>query len=203
MKYISKYGDDGPDGRHTLLNIKTLQEYKYDLFNDDQKKDKKVCPNRIIPFRCELTRLVQLSFPISRQLTAYAESTFTLELMQDGKFSYQCRLEILTNKLLGRTNTTSMKQLKSFFQNQTFGPNFYRRGAPAGITLLGPLSSEIRDAHPIAAGKNDANGNYILDTPASTNFVSANPIMEGILTYCKLSLAMVMLISSSINSLVL
>ena len=43
MKYISMYGDDGPDGPHTLLNMKTLQEYKYDLFNDDQKKDKQVC----------------------------------------------------------------------------------------------------------------------------------------------------------------
>jgi hypothetical protein len=74
-----------------------------------------------------------------------------------------------------------MKQLKYFFQNQTFGPDFYRRGTPAGIILLGTLAGEVRDAHPIPGGKNDANGNYILDTPASTNFVSAIPRVKDII----------------------
>ena len=39
LSYIAMYGDDGADGPHTVLNIKTLQELKFDIFNDDQKKD--------------------------------------------------------------------------------------------------------------------------------------------------------------------
>ena len=42
LKYIAKYGDDGPDGKNTLLSVKALQELKFDLFTSDQKKDKQV-----------------------------------------------------------------------------------------------------------------------------------------------------------------
>src|ERR1700749_1897493 len=62
--------------------------------------------------------------------------------------------------------------MTSFFKNQTFGDDFYRRQGPAGAAILGVSSAAVRNAHPIAPGANDANGNYVIDTPAITNFVS-------------------------------
>ena len=47
LKYISLYGDDGPEGPKTLINVKTLQELKYDIFNEDQKADKGVRSNSL------------------------------------------------------------------------------------------------------------------------------------------------------------
>src|ERR1700742_871662 len=62
--------------------------------------------------------------------------------------------------------------MTSFFANQTFGDDFYRRQGPAGSVILGATSAAVRNAHPISPGANDANGNYVIDTPAITNFVS-------------------------------
>jgi hypothetical protein len=62
--------------------------------------------------------------------------------------------------------------MTNFFQNQTFGDDFHRRQGPAGAAILGVSSAAVRNAHPIAPGANDANGNYVIDTPAITNFVS-------------------------------
>ena len=60
--------------------------------------------------------------------------------------------------------------MTSFFQNQTFGDDFHRRQGGAGAAILSPVAMAVRNAHPIAPGANDANGNYIIDTPAFTNF---------------------------------
>jgi len=95
----------------------------------------------------------ELQFHIGRELTTYTEVAFILELMQDGRY-----------------NQTSVRQMTSFFQNQTFGDDFYRRQGPGGAAVLSPVAGQVRDAHPIAPGANDANGNYIIDTPAFTNF---------------------------------
>jgi len=135
LQYINKFGDDGADGPKTLLSVKTLQELKFDLFNDDQKKDK------------------TFNYQKHRQITSFAEATFSYELMQDG-----------------RTNATSVKQLKLFFEQETFGPDFHRRNGPADLAILGARAAEIRNGHPVPAGANDANGNYILQTPPITNF---------------------------------
>lgn len=70
LGYVARYGDDGPEGPKTVVNIKAFQEFKYNRFNEDQAEDK------------------QLQFHIGRQLTTYSEVAFILELMQDGKL--QC-----------------------------------------------------------------------------------------------------------------
>lgn len=89
MQYIGKYGDDGPDGPKTLLNLKTLQELKFDIFTDDQKKDKKVRYQMACFVNWEeLTGKLQFNFSKSRQVTAFAESGFTLELFQDGVYRH-------------------------------------------------------------------------------------------------------------------
>ena len=74
--------------------------------------------------------------------------------------------------ILGRTNRTSVKQVKYFFENQTFGPDFYRRGSPAGVSIVAPVADEIMSGHPILYGANAPNGTYITDSPPQTNFVS-------------------------------
>jgi hypothetical protein len=71
---------------------------------------------------------------------------------------------------IGRTNQTSVAQMTTFFQNQTFGDNFYKRQGPAGIPVFGPIVTAVRGAHPIPPGANDANGNYVIDTPPFTDF---------------------------------
>jgi hypothetical protein len=78
--------------------------------------------------------------------------------------------ELINGTGLGRTNETSVRQMTSFFQNQTFGDNFFRRQGPAGSAILGPVATAVRNAHPVPPGANDANGNYIIDTPAFTDF---------------------------------
>jgi hypothetical protein len=72
LGYVAQYADDGPEGPKTVVNIKTFQEFKYNRFNEDQAEDK------------------QLQFHIGRQLTTYTEVAFILELMQDGKYSFEC-----------------------------------------------------------------------------------------------------------------
>jgi hypothetical protein len=62
--------------------------------------------------------------------------------------------------------------MTSFFANQTFGDDFYRRQGPAGAAILGMSAAAVRNAHPIAPGANDVNGNYVIDTPAFTDYVS-------------------------------
>lgn len=66
LEYVKKYGDDGPEGPKTVVNVKAFQEFKYDRFVEDQAEDK------------------QIDFRIARQLTTYTEVAFVLELMQDG-----------------------------------------------------------------------------------------------------------------------
>lgn len=154
-EYLAKYGDDGPEGPKTVVNVKTFQEFKYDRFVDDQKEDK------------------VLQFHIGRQLTTYTEVAFVLELMQDGMSSHVVPVNLAHQTLhSGRYNQTSIRQMTNFFQNQTFGDDFYRRQGPAGAAVLSPVAASVRNAHPIAPGANDASGNYVIDTPAFSNFVS-------------------------------
>jgi hypothetical protein len=62
--------------------------------------------------------------------------------------------------------------MTNFFVNQTFGPDFFRRQGPAGAAIIGAAAAAVRDAHPVPPGANDANGNYIMDLPSFTDFVS-------------------------------
>jgi hypothetical protein len=62
--------------------------------------------------------------------------------------------------------------MTNFFANQTFGDNFYRREGPAGAAIISTSGAAVRDAHPICPGANDEKGNYIMDLPTFTDFVS-------------------------------
>lgn len=80
---------------------------------------------------------------------------------------------------IGRTNRSSIKQLKLFFEQQTFGPNYFRRDGPADISILGTRANDIRSAHPVPAGANDQHGNFVLASPPLVNFVSdTRPMMK-------------------------
>ena len=65
-----------------------------------------------------------------------------------------------------------MKQLKYFFEQETFGPDFWRRQGPADVTILAPIAAEVMNGHPVPYGANAPNGTYITDVPPQTNFVS-------------------------------
>jgi hypothetical protein len=97
----------------------------------------------------------ELQFHLGRQLAAYNEAALILILFSNGK-----------------TNQLTVSDLQSFFANQTFPPNFYRRAQPATMADITGLAIMIREAHPIQPGANDANGNWVVDQPAFTNYVS-------------------------------
>jgi len=97
----------------------------------------------------------ELQFHLGRQLAAYNEAALILLLFSNGK-----------------TNQLTLSDVESFFEHQTFPPNFYRRATPASMKDITTLGMQIRDAHPIQPGANDANGNWVVDQPAFTNFVS-------------------------------
>jgi len=98
----------------------------------------------------------ELQFHLGRQLAAYNEAALILLLFSNGK----------TGKL-------TVSDLNSFFEHQTFPPNFYRRHTPATMADITSMGMAIRNAHPIHPGANDAHGNWIVDQPAFTNFVSS------------------------------
>ena len=51
LLYVGRYGDDGPDGKYTVVNHKVFQEFKYDRFQQDQQEDAEVClpPSHFVP----------------------------------------------------------------------------------------------------------------------------------------------------------
>lgn len=97
----------------------------------------------------------ELQFHVGRQFAAYNEAALVLLLFTNGK----------TKKL-------TIDDLDSFFVHQKFPPNFYRRQTPASLADIAGLGVQIRDAHPVPPGANDANGNWVVDQPPFTNFVS-------------------------------
>jgi hypothetical protein len=137
LNYVGRFGDDGPDGKYSVVNHKVFQEFKYDRFLSDQQED------------------AHLQFHITRVFTAFSEVAFILEFFTNG-----------TTKQL--TNTG----LGSLFRNQTFAPNWFRRASPAGLAILSNTSTDVRCAHPIAPGANDANGNYVVDGDPVSRFLT-------------------------------
>lgn len=95
----------------------------------------------------------EIQFHLGRQLAAYNEAALILLLFSNGK-----------------TNELTVSDLNSFFEHQTFPPNFYRRAQPATMGDITGLGMQIREAHPVLPGANDANGNWIVDQPVYTNF---------------------------------
>jgi hypothetical protein len=149
LLYVGRYGDDGPDGKHTVVNHKVFQEFKYDRFQQDQQDDK------------------QLQFHITRVFTVFSEVAFILEFFANGT-----------------TTQLSANAMGSIFRNQTFAPNWFRRATPAGLDVMGKTSTDVRCAHPISPGANDANGNYVVDSDPmcgdNFDFVSLFPPIERI-----------------------
>jgi len=97
----------------------------------------------------------ELQFHLGRQLAAYNEAALILLTFTNGK-----------------TNQLTLSDLKTIFEQQTFPPNFYRRSSPASLLDITSLGMQIRDAHPVLPGANDANGNWVVDQPVFTNLVS-------------------------------
>lgn len=145
LNYIGRYGDDGPEGKYSIVNHKVFQEFKYDRFLVDQKEDK------------------ELQFHITRVFTTFSEVAFILEFFANGT-----------------TTLLSANALGSIFRNQTFAPNWFRRASPAGLPILAKVSTDVRCAHPVTPGANDANGNYIHDSDA----VSSMPSFHLLIAEC-------------------
>jgi hypothetical protein len=83
---------------------------------------------------------------------------------------------INTHPMLGRYNGTRVEQLKYFFEKETFGPDFYRRGTVADISIIAPVATEIMSGNPVPYGANAPNGTYIINEPPVRNFVSPLPL---------------------------
>jgi hypothetical protein len=69
LLYTGKFGDDGPEGKHTVLNDKVFAEFKYDTFLLDQARDPK------------------LEYHIARQTSAFSEVGFALDLLANGRLN--------------------------------------------------------------------------------------------------------------------
>lgn len=148
LNYIGRFGDDGPEGKYSVVNHKVFQEFKYDRFMQDQQED------------------ASLEFHIGRVFTTFSEVAFILEFFANGT-----------------TKQLSANGLGSIFRNQTFAPNWFRRASPAGLPILAAVATDVRCAHPIAPGANDANGNYVVDSDAVSPPSSSRSISVLILRF--------------------
>ncbi|KAJ7290579.1 Chloroperoxidase [Mycena rebaudengoi] len=74
----------------------------------------------------------------------------------------------------GTTKQASISTIGSFLRNQSFPPNWHRAAAPVTGAILSQTSSQLAAAIPIFAGHNDAEGNFVPDTPPPAPF-DANP----------------------------
>ncbi|KZT31907.1 Cloroperoxidase [Sistotremastrum suecicum HHB10207 ss-3] len=92
-----------------------------------------------------------LQYHVGRFTLSYGEAAFVLNFFANGT-----------------DGTLSTPVMGSFFRNQTFPDDWYRRSSPGDINLIGEGVDQILSAHPIAPGANDANGNYVLDAPLNT-----------------------------------
>ncbi|KAF7359671.1 Cloroperoxidase [Mycena venus] len=80
-------------------------------------------------------------------------------------------LDVFAN---GTTKQASISTIGSFLRNQSFPQNWHRAAAPVTGEILGQTSSQLDAAIPIFAGHNDAQGNFVPDTPPPAPF-DANP----------------------------
>ncbi|KZT33632.1 Cloroperoxidase [Sistotremastrum suecicum HHB10207 ss-3] len=89
-----------------------------------------------------------LEYHVGRLSLSYGEAAFVLNFFANGT-----------------TGTLSQQTMGSFFRNQTFPDNWFRKSSPGNLTFIASSATEILLAHPVAAGANNANGSYILDAP--------------------------------------
>ncbi|KAJ6458815.1 Chloroperoxidase [Mycena vulgaris] len=76
-------------------------------------------------------------------------------------------LDIFAN---GTTKQASISTIGSFLRNQSFPQNWHRAAAPVTGGILSSTSSQLAAAIPIFAGHNDAQGNFVPDTPPPAPF---------------------------------
>lgn len=113
-------------------------------------------------FLQEQARDKDLQFHIDRQITAFSESGLVLTYFRNGK-----------------TGNVTSDYIGYLFRNNTFPPDFYRRVGPGDSTVIGAVASALIAAHPVPPGANDEEGNYIVDSPAYTDFVSPSFILSS------------------------
>jgi hypothetical protein len=77
--------------------------------------------------------------------------------------------------LAGTTKQASISTIGSFLRNQSFPQNWHRAAAPVTGEDLGNTSGQLFGAIPIFAGHNDAQGNFVPDTPPPAPF-DAHPV---------------------------
>ncbi|KAF7328405.1 Cloroperoxidase [Mycena venus] len=80
-------------------------------------------------------------------------------------------LDIFAN---GTTKQSSISTIGSFLRNQSFPQNWHRAAAPVTGDMLANTSLALYEAIPIFVGHNDAQGNFVPDTPPPAPF-DANP----------------------------
>jgi hypothetical protein len=80
-----------------------------------------------------------------------------------------------TETVTGTTKQASISTIGSFLRNQSFPKNWHRAAAPVTGEILGSTSNQVFAAVPIFAGHNDAQGNFVPDTPPPAPF-DDNPV---------------------------
>lgn len=84
---VAQFGDNSTEtGPRSIVNIRTMQEFKFQRFLDTQKANKQV--SFALPFyRYEhvLITHMKLEYHIGRLLLSYGEASFTLNFFADGE----------------------------------------------------------------------------------------------------------------------
>ncbi|KZT41685.1 Cloroperoxidase [Sistotremastrum suecicum HHB10207 ss-3] len=91
-----------------------------------------------------------LEFSIARMILSYDDAAFLLNFFANGTEN------IVDTDILG-----------SFFRNQTFPPNWHRRGSPGDFTVNQNTAAAILSAHPLVPGTNK-DGVWTPDAPLNT-----------------------------------
>ncbi|KAJ7289784.1 hypothetical protein C8J57DRAFT_1278410 [Mycena rebaudengoi] len=153
LLYLGKFGDNGPEGNNTVFNVPTIIAIKQHNIQMNQAADP------------------EFHFTPTRFAASFTEISFLLDLQLNSLFSV---FSPTTETVTGTTKQASISTIGSFLRNQTFPPNWHRAAAPVTGEILSETSSQLAAAIPIFAGHNDAEGNFVPDTPPPAPF-DANP----------------------------
>ncbi|KAJ7258284.1 hypothetical protein C8J57DRAFT_1341595 [Mycena rebaudengoi] len=75
-----------------------------------------------------------------------------------------------TEIVTGTTKQASISTIGSLLRNRRFPKNWHRAAAPVSSEILSNTSNQLFVAIPIFAGHNDAQGNFVPDTPPPAPF---------------------------------
>jgi len=88
----------------------------------------------------------KLVFHAGRLLLSFWETSFVLNMFANGT-----------------TGLATVPIVKSFFQNQTFPPNWHRRDGAASFEIIAKDADIVRFGAPVLPGVNGPDGKYVLD----------------------------------------